>query len=273
VVGTWSSITVLTSFVFGIVVFKERVKNLGHTSVAFALLIAGLIGMARYSSSSSSLRPPLKAVTPHSDEALNVATTPAQSHVQRSNLASNRRSLSPFPAPKQSISVESEYKEVRPAVATTLHQTTTSPTMRKQDNTKALAYKKLLEPLEMEPLFNVDETRTEDIVMNGNHDYHHNPQHKSKKPDMICGIPLTRRQTGILGAVVNGAWGGLNLIPLHYALQDGFSGAGYLISYATGSLLVNIFIWIAFLAYYYITLCSNGRKRLMPCPSFTWNTF
>ena len=65
-------------------------------------------------------------------------------------------------------------------------------------------------------------------------------------------LVLTRRQMGILGAVINGAWGGMNLIPLHYAMAyDGLSGAGYLISYATGSLLVNAVLWILWAAYYY----------------------
>ena len=42
-------------------------------------------------------------------------------------------------------------------------------------------------------------------------------------------ISLTRRQLGICGAVVNGAWGGLNLIPLHYAQRDlGLTGAAYI---------------------------------------------
>ena len=42
-------------------------------------------------------------------------------------------------------------------------------------------------------------------------------------------ISLPRRQLGICGAVVNGAWGGLNLIPLHYAQRDlGLTGAAYI---------------------------------------------
>ncbi len=30
-------------------------------------------------------------------------------------------------------------------------------------------------------------------------------------------VRLSRRQLGILGAVVNGVWGGNNMIPMHYA--------------------------------------------------------
>ncbi|KAL3908344.1 MAG: hypothetical protein SGILL_008518 [Bacillariaceae sp.] len=67
---------------------------------------------------------------------------------------------------------------------------------------------------------------------------------------------LTKRQLGVLGAVVNGAWGGLNLIPLHYAQRDqGLTGAGYVVSYASGSMLVCIVIWIGMFAYEY---CRKG---------------
>ena len=44
--------------------------------------------------------------------------------------------------------------------------------------------------------------------------------------------------------------GGLNLVPLHYAQLDGLAGAGYLISYAGGSLIVNIIIWILYFGYF-----------------------
>jgi len=30
-------------------------------------------------------------------------------------------------------------------------------------------------------------------------------------------VRLSRRQLGIIGAVINGVWGGNNMIPLHYA--------------------------------------------------------
>jgi hypothetical protein len=63
---------------------------------------------------------------------------------------------------------------------------------------------------------------------------------------------------GVLGAVANGAWGGLNLIPLHYARRDqGMSGASYVISYASGSMLVCVSIWILLFAYQYV---RNGHS-------------
>jgi hypothetical protein len=41
----------------------------------------------------------------------------------------------------------------------------------------------------------------------------------------------------------------MKLIPLHYAKKEGYGGAGYLISFAIGSMIVNIFAWIFYLLY------------------------
>jgi hypothetical protein len=82
-----------------------------------------------------------------------------------------------------------------------------------------------------------------------------NEKYKLEKDLVFCygcwyQFALSRRQLGVLGAAFNGVWGGMKLIPLHYAKQDGFGGAGYLISFAIGSLIVNIFAWIIYLLYY-----------------------
>jgi hypothetical protein len=52
-VGTWSSVTVLISFVWGIVVFGEQVKSIKCTIVGLILLLGGFIGMTFYSSPKS----------------------------------------------------------------------------------------------------------------------------------------------------------------------------------------------------------------------------
>lgn len=60
---------------------------------------------------------------------------------------------------------------------------------------------------------------------------------------------LTRRHLGIIAAAINGLCGGTSLIPMHYAAQEGYSGARYFVSYATGSFIVNLAIWILLLLY------------------------
>jgi Transmembrane family, TMEM144 of transporters len=81
-------------------------------------------------------------------------------------------------------------------------------------------------------------------------------------------ISLTRRQLGILGALINGLWGGLNLIPMHFAARDGFRGASFLISYCTGSMLVLVIMWMM----YFVHLLYQKRGAFLDAveafPSF-----
>jgi len=135
-----------------------------------------------------------------------------------------------------------------------------------------------MHPLEVEPLITTsnssggDQDRLEESVL---FDHYHDDSDKRHSKDSymfhIRGriVVLTRRQTGILGAVINGAWGGMNLIPLHYAMaRDGLSGAAYLISYATGSLIVNAAIWVLWIAYYYLYLGSSWEDTAAALPKF-----
>ncbi len=50
-VGTWSSVTVLVSFAWGIFVFDEQVQSITKTIIGIIMMIVGFIGMAYFSSS------------------------------------------------------------------------------------------------------------------------------------------------------------------------------------------------------------------------------
>ena len=204
-VGTWSSIVVVTSFFWGIIVFQESIRTFHGTSGAFLLLVSGLIGMSHYS------KPPprqAKVTTVEDSE-----SDSEQSVDSALKVASKRKSLKT----------------------------------------------KVEESLEMERLI-VDESDSTNKT----------PWHKDRI--VICRgrVALTRRQLGLVGAVINGTWGGANLIPLHFASQQGFGGAGYLISYATGSMIVQMFVWMAYLAYYVHEKNGAVREALDCLPSFHW---
>lgn len=185
-VGTWSSINVLVSFLFGIFIFQERVKSIVSVAFAFLTLIVGLIGMSRFSSE------------------------------QRKMILEKKTKVPSKNAPQLESSERLGMSE-RGIMAVTG-----------------------LSSMEIEPL--IDD---EDIIMGEEKD-------PSAQRFFFFGgrLVLTRRQTGIVGAVLNGVWGGLNLVPLHYAMQyDGLSGAGYLISYATGAFIVNVLLWVFLFVY------------------------
>jgi hypothetical protein len=164
-VGTWTSITVISSFIWGIFIFHEGVKSVPRAACASLLLMLGFIGMSKYAS------PVLK-----------------------------------------SISDSTELELSAP---------------RRQSDRLYLPVEKFDDEIKTEP--------EKDLVFfYGGYCYQ---------------FSLSRRQLGVLGAVFNGFWGGMKLIPLHYAKEEGFGGAGYLISFAIGCMIVNIFAWIIYLLY------------------------
>ena len=251
-VGTWSSIIVVSSFIFGIVIFQESVKDITQTIFAFLFLMCGLIGMSRYaepqavekmeqyqrvagteedddgsapiaylptSSPLPSKRPAVKVDT--------IAEPPLSGNASFGNINNNPPPSHPGPVGSSSntmIPMEIDSSEVD-------DMTTPSKTL---------------------PLIGDDKehSRTNRIVLFGGK------------------LSLTKRQLGICGAIVNGAWGGLNLVPLHYAQRDlGLSGAGYLISYGTGSMIVCISIWIGLFSYYF-RQHGNVEDALNALPAF-----
>jgi hypothetical protein len=165
-VGTWSSITVLTSFFFGIIVFQERVKSFYQTCLAFGCLIIGLIGMSRFSA--------------HQQQ----VDTLAVSYRSVKTAASHPLGLG---------------QKLKRAGSTIAENSITVP----------LVGASSVIPMEIEPFA----TDGEDIVM-GTYDDAKSVLSKDRLVLFGGRVSLTRRQMGILGAVVNGAWGGMNLYVL-----------------------------------------------------------
>jgi glucose uptake protein GlcU len=207
-VGTWSSIIVLTSVFFGIVVFREPVRDVGDAVGAFLILIVGLVGMARYSS-------------PASAETDGPADVAAYVNRRRQSSSSSAR------APVTARSIE------MPRLLTG------GRSERKADLDADVLDFSGQDDIDVE-----DDRDDESAVMLGTSSARR-AQLKGKTPTTIVGpwlllTRLTARQWGILGAVFNGAWGGMNLIPLHYAKErERLSGASYVVSFAGGALIVN----------------------------------
>jgi len=92
---------------------------------------------------------------------------------------------------------------------------------------------------------------------------------RSKSITFLNGrVTLTRRQTGIVASLFNGLWGGTNMIPLHYAAHSGYGGPSYVISFAIGSLLVTIILWITRFAFELYRHDGNISQAWASLPSF-----
>jgi hypothetical protein len=106
---------------------------------------------------------------------------------------------------------------------------------------------------------------------NGMDSRHTHTHDRKKSAVIVCGrLTLTRRQAGILSAVWNGIFNGSSLLPLHYAKEQGFGGLSYMISFGTGSLITNCFLWVLFFAYNYAQQPKSVsiRQSLESMPAF-----
>lgn len=81
-------------------------------------------------------------------------------------------------------------------------------------------------------------------------------------------IVLTRRQAGLIAAAFNGLWGGTNLVPLHFAAQAGYGGPSYLLSFACGSLVITIHLWLIRFLYELYRLDGEWSAAYNALPSF-----
>jgi len=213
------------------------VKNFFEASLAFLCLIAGLIGMARYSSPqapSSSIR------HSSSDEYAPVSS--------RSGHGSARR-----------VSAVAGADNIDPDDTNTIGSAGTKASHKSSGSGKT--YKTTMSPLEIEPFVKEAATNAlvddEVAIMGGVDDdsmsdvERKDRAHKDNTVLFGGRLSLTRRQLGVVGAVINGTWGGLSLVPLHYALRDdGLTGAGFVISFAGGAAIVNIALWILLVLFY-----------------------
>ena len=227
-VGIWSSIIVITSFFWGIIVFEEKIRSLSGTCGAFALLIGGLIGMSRYSKPAPKqlLQQQSSFHAPDQESPDDGGSDSEEGGDSLLQAASKRKTLKPMGSKIKETAVSS--LEIEPLV---IESVDNMDTAESAGNAKGTA---------------------------------------SKERIVFCRgrVALTRRQLGIVGAVINGVWGGTNLIPLHYASKQGFGGAGYIISYATGSFLVNICVWLLILAYYTYEKSGSIREAIDCLPSW-----
>jgi glucose uptake protein GlcU len=221
-VGTWSSIQVVVSCFFGIIIFQEKVKDKAQTMLAFFILMCGLIGMSRYSDPSAG---------GDSGKTCSIDYAPVSSSEQNGSSSSNDK----------------------------VNRSRMIPTGGKKRKSKKALMKRNEEELkaDLSPSSAADSRTMSPMEIEGSTSCLAEEDAKALEKDRVIlfggRLVLTKRQMGVLGAVVNGAWGGLNLIPLHYAQRDeGMSGAGYVISYASGSMLVCMLIWIGMFLYEFV---------------------
>ena len=220
---------VLTSFFWGIFIFEERVKSKLGACCACCTLILGLFGMSTFS------RPP-SAKRKDVDEDVKSKVKHVHSAEDLKVAIGNKIDL------KKPISKRNAKKVKTDAV-----------TIIDKESPSSLP----LTSLEMESLVERKESfrhsTTTDMTM---------------KRIPLCGGHITKRQLGILAAIFNGLWGGTNLIPLHYAAHNGYGGPSYVISFASGSMIITGVCWVMRLLFELYQLDGAIAKAYHALPSF-----
>lgn len=237
-VGTWSSINVLSSFFWGIFVFEERVKSIPGTCGAVTTLIIGLLGMSFFSRPS----------TNKNDVEMGKKEKVDGGEADATDDDGIRKRLSPTNEMKSSKNKRASIKKL------SKDRNKVKEKPPRSGNSKAPSSLGLT-PLEVESLLtpklsgDIDTEKNTISLFDGQ-------------------ITLTKQQVGILAALFNGGWGGTNLVPLHFASREGFGGPGYVVSFACGSMLVTIALWLFRYMFELYRLDGAVVKAFHALPSF-----
>ena len=227
--GIYASVTVLTSFIWGVFIFREHVASKFGACCAAILLIAGLCGMAAHSQGQRTK--PTRGKT--CDEDATITTAAATTTTTTVDVVG--------------VVDEEELDGVR---------------KRKHQNDEAASSTfssspKL--PLEMESLLSEEDEK--EVV---------NVDDKKSSKVLFLGsrVSLTKPQSGILASIFGGTWGGMNLVPMHYAAVDGYGGPTYVLSFFSGCMFVIIMIWLVRLLFELYRHNGNVGKAYHALPSF-----
>jgi Transmembrane family, TMEM144 of transporters len=220
--GTWSSCMVVINFLVGICLFHEPVASIPSTFAAFVCLGCGLIGMSVYSAPTASQT----AVTMDSRD------TPLMSSRSEHDINAD------YPEGQEMQTMELTLESQSGNQVTSRLGPARSRSLEGLDvavaDANGLAYGPLRCPTKESSMSDAS-----------------SPKEFEKKNRIIFGRDfsplgwgLTKRQLGIGGAVVNGVLTGSSLVPIHYAKEQGFGGAAYMLSFASGAVMANLMIWV-----------------------------
>jgi len=252
-VGTWSAIIVISSFIWGIFVFKEKVKSIPRTGGAAFVLLIGLIGMSKYSEPSRKEKVVDEAklsLLGQADSFPDIDAIPLKDGVEM-GVKHNGEATQSGGVTKRRTKLDSNFNANPEAIKLSVED-------QKQLRPESTIF--YIEP----PPNVVDEEIQKDA------EGKIAPMAVEKEEAILScfGIFLNRRQLGMIGAIINGAWGSNNIIPMHYAKAQGFFGAGYLISYSCGSMIVTIALWIFRYLFNLYLLDGNMKHAYESLPPF-----
>lgn len=233
-VGTWAGVIVLVNFVVGILIFHEPVQSLGGTVGAFSFLSLGLIGMTKFASPPSSTQLPSPPSPKSVDDGLMELVVVEQKEKS-----------------EEQVSLVQRKRGEEEGNASDAAPHSSSPTLIAAQGEGVLS----------------DVDRESPKVMDDDDDEIVLGKSLGGPVVHICGQTVTRRQAGVVCAVLNGLLSGSSLVPLHYAKRDGFTDMSYFVSFSSGAIIANSMLWI----FYFLFQCAakegNAFKAWEQMPS------
>lgn len=280
-VGTWASVMVAVNFVWGILVFHEPVSSLASTIGAFALLALGLVGMSHFAApqpdtEDDGVLPLPTSSPPPSPGGSSTCSSPlpgSSNHSSSTSLLDNdggeggRTGLEAVVTRRirrlDGGGGDRDDMDNLPTSTTGDGLFWVDPPVVRTSSSAV--------PSTLSPFYILTEQASKDKTDDDVDTPWEGASRKGTIPTDLGGgsstvgmvrlwggITVSRRTAGILGAIFNGLATGSSLIPLHYAKEQGYGGANYLISFASGGLLANAGVWILFAAYCYWRTTSTA---------------
>jgi glucose uptake protein GlcU len=243
-IGIGSSFIVLVSFIWGIFIFEESVHSRTGASIAIFSMMLGLLGMSYFSSPESvtgqeQVESSVEITLSGSDDAENPRSLPRRSHSG---------------ADYQGLVTEEDEDEEEVVDGESLGEV--DDELKMTERTEQSGYS---DNLSDDGNSVVEADASVSRVEGGMSD-------PSTEHVVVCGIKLTKRQTGMLAAAFCGIWGGSILAPMKFCKSD-TKGTHYLISFAIGSSLVTLAFWI--IRYWYnVFKYKSMVKAYSNLPSF-----
>ncbi|GKY98803.1 hypothetical protein MPSEU_000836400 [Mayamaea pseudoterrestris] len=240
-IGIGSSFIVLVSFTWGIFVFQEQVHSRLAASFAILCMMLGLLGMSYYSSpESASFDAILAAVE---DDELELEVT------HKSGDAADETQRCSLNVGMANIRQRTDAIKYQGLVATRDddHETHT----KNRFNASEYLSNEMSDEADDQ-----DESQADCIMLDA-------PQ---EQPEVIVvfGRKMLKRHVGMLSAVFTGCYGGSIMAPMQYAPANA-KGTHFLISFAIGSALVNIWLWLLrYLFYCRTTRCPYAAYEKLP---------
>mmetsp|Transcript_9155 Transcript_9155/g.10053 ORF Transcript_9155/g.10053 Transcript_9155/m.10053 type:complete len:470 (+) Transcript_9155:241-1650(+) len=260
-VGTWSAITVLVSFTWGIFIFGEQVKSMTSTLTGIVLMIGGFIGMTYFSSPDVVAALDTHTHTGVANDNANTSYTDSNmvdvhvdvdSDEDKDNDTDVRSREKKKKKKDQENGLENKNKSNATTVASVSNTSSTvmSSSLELDQNSNDESLKEpLLDQFDKMIMNhhndNDEERQGEGTISPVSFDNDDNNANNDVDIDdenqvIFLGMKWNRRRLGILGAAMDGVLGGGNLIPMHYS---SYHGLEYIISFATGAMIVTISFW------------------------------